>query len=367
MKNGRSITSHGLFRAALMVPTVIALIFSIFTLTAPPDQARISKNVTLGVVNLDEGLTFPPLKVSNIMLGKLTEAMPFRVADFENVEAARAALDSGSITMVLAFPQDFSKQVAGEAPIELTFLNSQHLSMIESQIGMQAPQLLQAAFSAGIATFREALKAGQIPDGNLPVSLNIETLHPAKSAASLVAPFTLVYTTWLGALVGALMLFIASRAAGTPVVRGAFRTWVPIVSAGVAALATSLVVSLVTRDWTLFLPVLVTFWSLQLVIGWMMNGLFSTFGYSALIIVFPTAFYQTALSGAQIPKLAAPEWLLSIYGALPFEVVGRAFRDVIYRSEVVLPLEVMGITAAIGLGMIWFGAALTRKKAAPKL
>jgi hypothetical protein len=48
-----------LFRAAIIVPTVIALIFSIFNLTAPNDPEKISSNFKLGIVNLDTSTSFP--------------------------------------------------------------------------------------------------------------------------------------------------------------------------------------------------------------------------------------------------------------------------------------------------------------------
>ena len=55
-----------LFKAAIIVPTLIALIFSIFNLTAPNDPEKISSNFRLGIVNLDTGSSFPLISTQAI-------------------------------------------------------------------------------------------------------------------------------------------------------------------------------------------------------------------------------------------------------------------------------------------------------------
>jgi len=172
----RHLRAHALFHSTMMAPVMMApvaimLIFSFFNLRAPPDAARMAGAVTLGVVNEDEGLTFPPLKISSRMIAAIEQNLPFGMAKFADIEAARDGLELGDVSAVLRFPVAFSEQVAGDGPVVISFINAEHLTMIEAQMGGQMPMIVQAAFSAAVGVIRDALANGRLPDGAMPVRL----------------------------------------------------------------------------------------------------------------------------------------------------------------------------------------------------
>ena len=70
-----------LFRAAVIVPILISLIFSLFNLTAPNDPEKIASNFKLGIVNLDTSITIP--RISTQAIKSLSRALPFRVGLFK--------------------------------------------------------------------------------------------------------------------------------------------------------------------------------------------------------------------------------------------------------------------------------------------
>ena len=77
-----------LFKPAIMVPAMIMLVFSLFNLTAPADPVRTASAFNLGVVNQDEGLTFPPMKLATIAMDGIAGNLPFTVTELDNPEFA---------------------------------------------------------------------------------------------------------------------------------------------------------------------------------------------------------------------------------------------------------------------------------------
>lgn len=103
-------------KQAIIVPVLIMLIFSVFTLTAPMDPEKTAQAVTLGIVNQDEGLPMPPVKVSERMLQGLGGQMPFATQSFDNRDDAIAALEAGDLECSSRFSYRFFGQgVQGRA------------------------------------------------------------------------------------------------------------------------------------------------------------------------------------------------------------------------------------------------------------
>lgn len=351
----RNLRKHPMFRAALIVPTSIMLIFSTFNLTAPPDPARQAASFQLGVVNFDKGSVFPPIKVSDKVLEGLLGNLPFTVSQIETREAARDALEVGDVAAVLVFPETFTKTAMSSEQVEFEIWNSQHLTIAETAMGAQLPTMLQLGMSAAIASMREALAAGRLPSPEMPVSATVETFNKAQNQASLVAPFVMTSTTWLAAMVGAIMLFLATKEVPNGTSKAMVRTVLPVISLGLASLALSIVVALTIGDWAMFLPVWLVVWGAALSIGWLINGLFSIFGMWSLLVVLPTAFYQPAVGGVQAPITAAPDWLRSIGEALQFDQLGATYRAVVLGGGSGIPVMQFVWVGLTGLVLIWVG------------
>lgn len=357
----RNLRSHPMFRAAIIVPTSIMLIFSIFNLTAPPDPVRQAASFRLGIVNLDKGSIFPPIKVSDKVMEGLLGGLPFTVSQIDSKDSARIALEAGDVAAVLIFPETFTKTALSSDPVEFELWNSQHLTIAETALGAQLPNMLQLGMSAGVASMREALAAGRLPASELPVTGTVEVFHKAQSSAALVAPFVMTSTTWLAAMVGAIMLFLAMKDVPRGMPKALVRTMLPVVSLGMASFALSIVIAMTTGDWGLMMPAWLVVWGAAVCIGWMINGLFAIFGMWALLVVIPAAFYQPAVGGVQAPVTASPEWLRSIAEVLPFDQLGAAYRSVILGGGAGVPIGMFATVGAGGLVLIWLGSLLIGK------
>ena len=164
-----------LFKPAIMVPAMIMLIFSLFNLTAPADPERTAAAFNLGVVNQDEGLTFPPMKLASLAMEGIAGSMPFTVTVLDDPEIARSALESGDVATVILFPADFSKLAVGDKNFSIEMWKTEHLTVAETQMASQLPTMIQMALSSGVANLRLAMSKGQMPSLD-PVSYTHLTL-----------------------------------------------------------------------------------------------------------------------------------------------------------------------------------------------
>ena len=290
------------------------------------------------------------------MLEGLLGSLPFSVSQIDTPDVARDALENGDVAAVLIFHEAFTKTVLSSEQVEFEIWNSQHLTISETALGAQLPTMLQLGMSAAVASMREALAAGRLPSAELPVTAKVETFYKASSRASLVAPFVMTSATWLAAMVGAIMLFLATKMVPYGTAKALVRTIVPVVSLGLASLALAGVVALTVGDGSLFLPVWMTVWGAAVGIGWLINGLFAIFGMWALLVAVPAAFYQPAIGGVQAPITATPEWLHAIAEVLPFDQLGATYMSIILGGGSGIPVAQFIWVGANGLVLIWLGS-----------
>ena len=295
------------------------------------------------------------------MLDGLLGNLPFAVSKLDTREVARDALEMGDVSAVLIFPENFTKAALSSEQVEFEIWNSQHLTISETAVGAQLPNMVQLGMSAAIASMREALAAGRLPAAEMPVTATIETFNRAQSQASLVAPFVMTSATWLAAMVGAIMLFLATKEVPRGPAKALVRTILPVISLGLASLALAGVVALTIGDGTLFLAVWLTVWGVAVAIGWLINGLFSVLGMWSLVVVLPAAFYQPAIGGVQAPITAAPDWLRSIAEILPFDQLGATYRSVILGGGYDIPVTQFVWVGLNGLVLIWLGSIFVKK------
>ena len=348
-----------LFKPAIMVPAMIMLIFSLFNLTAPADPVRTASAFNLGVVNQDEGLTFPPMKLATIAMDGISGNLPFTVTELDNPEIARSALESGEVAAVILFPADFSKLVVGDKNFSIKILKTQHLTVAETQMASQLPMIVQLALSSGVANFRLGKSKGQmIPSLDLIVTADEETIHRAKNTAILPAPFVMTFTSWLAAMVGTILLFLATSQMAS-MNRAYIRTLVPVMTMGLASFVLALVVIFTTSQWGLFIAIWLNVWLVSLCLVWLFMGIFELVGLWSLIVILPTVFYQSVLGGSMAPVAAAPDWLREIGEVIPFDSIGAAYRGVMYDASGGLPFIWLLSAALIGIILIW-GSAIVK-------
>jgi len=346
------------FKPAIMVPAMIMLIFSLFNLTAPVDPVRTASAFNLGIVNQDEGLTFPPMKLATIAMDEISGNLPFTVTELDNPEIARSALEVGEVATVIIFPKDFSKLAVGNENFSIEILITEHLTVAETQMASQLPMMVQMALSSGVANLRLAMSKGQMPSLDLTVTADVETLHRAESTATLPAPFVMTFTSWLAAMVGTILLFLATSKMAS-MNRAYIRTLVPVMTMGLASFVLALVVVSTTLQWVQFIGIWLNVWIVSLCLVWLFMGIFELAGLWSLIVILPTVFYQSVLGGSIAPVAAAPDWLREIGEVIPFDSIGAAYRGVMYDAGGDLPFIWLLSAALIGIILIW-GSAIIR-------
>ncbi|MCB1391199.1 MAG: hypothetical protein KDK12_18955 [Rhodobacteraceae bacterium] len=348
-----------ILRGALIVPSVIALIFSLFNLSAAPDPATLASNVTIATVNHDAGLPFPPINVASRMIQGLGERLPMHLLAFDTDAEARAALDSETVQAILIFPENFSSSVAGSDAVPLTLVTSGSLTMGESQLTGALPAMVESGVSAAVQSIRLAMARGQMPDMTPSVALTAESLRPPVNAAARMAPFVAGFATALAALVGGIIGWVGTRGLGG--VRGAaLRTLFPLVALPIAAVVLAgLVAGFAGGS---FLGLWLAVAGLGIALGWLFAGALALFGPLALLVAVPLVFWQAALGGAQMPISAAPEWLHWL-SPLGMDAIGGHFRALILGADHPFPWTLAAGAAVLGLAMIWLRGLIARRSA----
>ncbi|MBV7380298.1 YhgE/Pip domain-containing protein [Maritimibacter dapengensis] len=350
-------------RPALIVPALVMIVFSLFTLTAPMDPARSAASITLGIVNEDAGLPMPPIKVSERMLQGLSGQLPFQTQAFDSRADAEAALAAGDISVVLHFPEDFSQNAMRGDQAVFDIVTGSHLTVAEVQVTQQLQQMLPAAMSAGVASMKLAISQGQMPSGQMPVAANVTALGEPADMAAVQAPFAMLYTTWLASFVGAVMMTLATRGRADRGTMATTRSVLPVLSTGLAALCLALVVGF-TVDWGAALPAWLAVWPTALALTWLLTGLLSLLGLWVIVLILPLVFYQSAIGGVMAPTAAAPAWLADTIGALGLDQIGAAYRAAVHGMGAAYPLVLIATIAILGLALIWIKAALPARQQA---
>lgn len=422
MNLGELVRANPVLRGALIAPPLVVLVFSLFNLTAVIDQAAVVRTLTLAVVDLDAGAPAPPpigtFRLGDRAVAALEGQMPLRLARFDDVANATKALDDGLAVAVLIIPADFTATAVAGNPPTIEVIVSEHLSVLETQVSRQLPQQVQAALSFVVLLAQPQLAAlrqgappptpavpaqaaaprqpgepvvpavpvppvavrsldappatpldaiGVPPGQGLPLAppapLQVVTtpLHAAPHALLLQAPLVLGFASWMGALIGSVLLFLGTRpalAAGNMAVVLGVRTLFPLLAAVVAALIGGITVAALTATWDHFWQL----WAFRALVMAAalstMTALFSVLGFFAFLLAVPLVFYQSTVAATQAPPAAAPAWL-GWLGRLPLEDMTRGTRTLLIGG----PAEAVqwtNIAFLLGAAMIagWAGTAL---------
>lgn len=321
------IVAERTFRFAIVAPIGLMLAFSFFNLTSVLDQRDAAQAMTLGIVNLDEGVTTPlgSVKMSQQILDGMLGQLPLPNRFLDDEAAARKALDAGEISMAIVVPPEFSDLATGGFSVQVRVLTSDHLSIGEAQLGPVMAAQLQSSLSLAVAISREASARGVPADFSMiPVTVEAETLYDAGGARVVTAPFVLSFPTWLAAFVGAFMLYLSTR---RPIYLDSFagiglaRTVVPALTMGIATFVSVLVVAVVSGLTSEFFTLWMYSWFAAVAIAFFYLGLFSVLGFLAAPVGLPLAFYQATAAGALAPPGAAPGWLSWVNDVLPLHEI----------------------------------------------
>lgn len=432
MTLGELVRANPILRGALVAPSVVVLIFCLFNLTAVVDQAAVLRTLTVAIVHQDAGVPAPlPLgtfRLGDQALAALERQMPLRTARFEDVNSATDALDDGIVVAVLVLPPDFTATAVAGNPPQVELIVSEHLSVLETQVGRQLSQQVQAALSFVVVVARPQLAAlrpfaaaptraapapaataaprerGEpvvpavpvppvavrsleappatpldaigVPAGQglpvappAPLQVVTTTLHTAPNGLLLQAPFVMGFAAWMGALVGSILLFFGTRrplAAGNlGVVLGA-RTLFPLLASVLAALIGVITVAALTNVWDHFWQLWAFRWLVMAAALTTMTALFSVLGFFAFLMAVPLVFYQSVVAGALAPPAAAPEWIAWL-GHLPLADMTRGVRALLIGGPIDA-VQWVNIAMLLGAAMVvvWTGTVLWGARRRPR-
>jgi hypothetical protein len=337
------------------------LVFSLFNLTGAPDMARVSGAVNIGIVNLDAGLTIPPINVADRAMAGMAQRLPFGRVQFDDEASARAAIAREEIAAILIFPEGFSKAVFSPDPVPFGLVTAGNLTRAESQISGQLPGMIEMALTGAVSSIRLALAKGQMSDATSPLALTVENTFVAKNAAAQVAPFVADFTTWLAAMVGAMLLFQATKLGAGGTIAAGIRTLVPVAATLIASFVLTITLAATSGISAGFMQMWLSVWIATLALSWLFGGAFSLMGMPVLIIALPLVFYQAAIGGTQMPVAGAADWLAKIGGWLGADQIGAVYRSLIIGGNNAMPWPSVLIAGSLGLAMIWAAAFVKAK------
>lgn len=352
----KALHDRPMLRGALIAPSLIALIFSLFNLSAPPDPARIAPLVNVATVNLDTGLPFPPINIADRLIGGLATRLPTGLRSFDTEAAARAALQAEEVAAILVFPADFSRAVAGSDPVPVSVITSGSVTMVESQMAGALPAMVETGIATAVQTFRLAMAQGRLPDMTSPVAVSAEVIHPVTNAATRAAPFVAGFVLGLIALVGALVGSLGTRGLA-PRRAALLQAGLPVVAMPVAAaVLTALVYGFAGGD-ALALWLAVS--GLALAFAWLFSGALAVLGPVALLAIVPLVFWQGVLGGTQMPAAGAPDWLHWLL-PLGMDRIGGYLRSILLGGDNAFPVALALGAAGLGLALIGLRAVVAR-------
>ena len=355
----QALRERPILRGAVLAPSAIALIFSLFNLSAAPDPAILASHITIATVNHDAGLPFPPINVADRMLSGLSQRLPMQLQAYDSDASARAALEAETVQAVLIFPQGFSTSVSGSDPVPLTLITSGSLTMAEQQLTGALPALLESGVATAVQSIRLAMAQGRMPDMASPVALTAEVLNPPATAAARMAPFVAGFAMALAAMVGGIIGWIGTR--GLDSARALrLRIVFPVIAMPVAALVMAAIVTSFSGGafFSLWLAIAL----LGTALSWFAAGSLALFGPAALLVLVPLVFWQAVLGGAQMPMAAAPVWLQWL-APLGLDQIGAHYRSLIIAGTHPFPWALTAGAAALGLGMMALRALMRRGRA----
>ena len=278
----KRLAAHPLLRAAIVMPLLIMVLFSLFNLTGIPDEERLPTVIKIGIVNLDEGVPEVSRSISAQLLARNQLGLLAESQHFTSEEAAKRALDTGDVSAILIFPAAFSREVMTAKAVNLKFIASQHLSLAETQFTGALPRHLQMALSAMIPNY-DLVKLGSQSADEFPavykkVAIAVEYLHFAERSSALAAPGIMTFVTWMAAFVGSLMTYLATRgfqAPGTRVLVCTIRTLLPVAVSAAASLVLTIIVVWATNNWDKAVALWLFTWFSLTAANLLISGLFS--------------------------------------------------------------------------------------------
>ncbi len=435
MKLSEMMRVQPILRGALIAPSLVVLVFVFFNLTATVDQNAVVQRLTVGIVNLDEGVTLAgagPVHVADQAVAALERQLPLSTIKFPDEPSAMTALDRGVIVAALILPPDFSRTIASGATAQARVINTDHLSVLETQVGRTVAGQLQAALTVAVLSARtqfatrlgnavaapaapatpglvpavpvppvtvtplEAPPAPVAPAPATPATATPATatpatttpatttnvpplpaaagpplivamtaLHAAANPVLLQVPFVMSFASWMGSLIGGILLFFGTR----PLLRGGatgsvalVRTVIPVFATVLAALMGVLLVGWLGGAWEHFWELWAFRW-LEMAASMMtITALFSLLGFFAFLVAVPLVFYQSMLAGLLAPPSAAPAWLTWLDRA-PFYETTVALRTLLIGGPAnVIPWNALSVVLGGAIVAIWIGTLVWSRR-----
>ena len=154
-------------------------------------------------------------------------------------------------------------------------INSDHLTASETQIASQLPSTFQLGLSAFISNLRLAKAQNLTPSSEMPIQIESrKPIRGSRASRSIPSPFVMSFITWLSAMVGSALLFLATNQM-TLLNRAYVRTVIPVMTMGLSSLVLAMVVTLTTMQWEVFFLSWIFSWFICVCLSWFFLGMYS--------------------------------------------------------------------------------------------
>ncbi|MSP20563.1 MAG: hypothetical protein EXQ93_03360 [Alphaproteobacteria bacterium] len=197
-----------------------------------------------------------------------------------------------------------------------------------------------------------------------PVRVTSISLYSA-SPMLVQAPFVMSFASWMGALIGSVLLFLGSR----PLLRDGHvgsvllaRTLIPLFASVVAGLVAVLVVASLTGNWTNFWELWAFRWLVTAAAMTIVTAMFNLFSFAAFLLAVPLVFYQALAGGMLAPPATAPQWVAWL-GRLPVHDATVGLRTLLIGGpEGTVPWVPVSYLLVGAMVMGWIGTLMWSRR-----
>ncbi|WP_166245185.1 YhgE/Pip domain-containing protein [Paenibacillus turpanensis] len=240
----RALLSKQTTKAGIITAIMFQLIFSVIWMTGYQGINDNMKNLTIAVVNEDQGI--------GKQIVEQVKAVPFQVIEENSLESAQALLENRSIQMVMHIPANFSQQLQtnGSQAALGYYINESNPQLIKSVMSSASATITGAVGkqvtiagtqsvltqAAGMPAEQAGAAAQQLSNK---LTSELTSIHPVQNFASQMVPMMTVLASYVGSMLLAMNMEISSGMTG-----GAFSKWQRFAGRNLINVAAALIVSL---------------------------------------------------------------------------------------------------------------------------
>lgn len=358
----------------VVVALMFQLIFSIVWMTGYNGITDNTKNLSIAIVNEDDGLG------ANIADG-LAMNLPFQTEKMDSLSAAQMKLNTRGVQMVLYLASDFSKQLQtpGQTAQIHYYMNESNPQLIKTIMQSVASNVTVLANKQAIAAGAQAILTQVSPNLSAAqarqsaqelserVTSDIQTSNKVKGMHNQMVPMMLVFACFVGSMMKAqnlqISVNIVSRKYGKWNAFGA-RAMLNVIAAVVIGLVSTTMVHLLGGQSVVSFATMWGFVSLVLLAFMFFAQMFLIlFGNAGMLLNITMLSTQLVSSGAIVPRELLSSFYNRVSDYLPATYAVEGIMNMLFggpslETSAMALVWILVVCLAIGAA----GVAVRRKK-----